>query len=91
MMILVDGETNVETRKINSKSRIGRVKSSEYTLSDVDVSGYISRIFGYYLGGSVGSHYSFEIDDNDKLEKMIYRLNDFYYNHVHKRFENKKT
>ena len=64
MMILVDGETNTKTEKIISKSW-GYVATSEYTLLDVDVSGYISKgIFGYY-GGSVGSHYSFAIDNND--------------------------
>lgn len=31
-----------------------------------------------------------EMDNSDRLEKMIYRLNDFYYNHVNKRFEDKR-
>lgn len=65
MMILVDGETNIETKKITNKNFLGYVTGSEYTLSDVDVGGYISKgLFGYN-GGSVGSHYSFEINDND--------------------------
>ncbi|NLX77230.1 MAG: TetR/AcrR family transcriptional regulator [Clostridiaceae bacterium] len=28
-----------------------------------------------------------ETDDNSKLKKMIYRLNDFYFNHLNSRFE----
>ena len=28
-----------------------------------------------------------ETEDNEKLKKMIYRLNDFYFNHINSRFE----
>ena len=43
MMILVDGQTNLETKITSKTGLLGRINGSEYTSSDVNVSGTINR------------------------------------------------